>query len=89
MLCLKINIMSKIKATLSFKLAFIMMFTSLFGIAILTYVSFIQSKKIFTENSIELLDRNLDKHETSIQDSLNTLKYDITMLLTIPQCKDF
>ncbi len=72
--------MKKIKLKISIKFAIIIMVISLLGIGILAYLSFYQAKQIFTENSIQLLDRNIEKYESSVKDSINVLRYDITML---------
>jgi len=71
---------SKIQFKLAFKLAFAMMLTSVLGIGLLTYVSYKESKAIFTQNSIELLNKNLEKYENSLRESVTSLKYNVTML---------
>jgi len=70
----------KVDFNLTFKLTLAMLVTSILGVGLLTYISYKQSKEIFTQNSVELLEKNLEKYENSVQDSINTLKYDITML---------
>lgn len=71
---------NKISFNLTLKLTLAMMLTSVLGVGLLTYVSFKESKDIFTQNSIELLEKNMEKYENRLKESINSLKYDITML---------
>ena len=71
---------NKISFNLTVKLTLATMLVSLLGVGLLSYVSFRESKDIFTQNSIELLEKNMEKYETTLKESVNSLKYDITML---------
>ena len=71
---------SQFKSKLYIKLTIAMMLTTMLGVGLLTYVSYKQSKEIFTQNSIDLLNENVKKYEDGVKDSINSLKYDITML---------
>ncbi len=68
------------KFKLSFKLAVIIMVISLIGVSTIAYLSFIQSKKIFAQNSINLVEKNLERYKLSLKDKISSLKYNITML---------
>jgi len=73
-------ITKKFRFKLSLKLALIIMITSLFGVSVIAYVSFLQSKEIFAQKNISTIESDLEKYETSIKDSTNSLKQNISML---------
>ena len=72
--------LNELKFKLSFKLAIIIMIISIIGVGTITYLSFVQSKKIFAQNSINLIEKNLDRYRLSLKDKISSLKYNITML---------
>ena len=71
---------NRINSKLSVKLAVIIMFVTIIGVGTITYLSFTQSKKIFAQNSINLIEKNLERYKLSLKDKISSLKYNVTML---------
>lgn len=73
-------ISSSFKSKLSFKLSLIIMITSMLGVSVIAYISYLQSKEIFSLKNISAIEIDLQKYANSINDSTKSLKQNIAML---------
>ena len=65
------------------------MFVSLIGIGVLSYISFNQAKKIFIENSQNILKQNLKEYANFIQNRIDKLLYDIKIFSLNPSTQGY
>jgi signal transduction histidine kinase len=77
------------KFSLSMKIALLVLIVSLMGISILAYISYYQSKKIFTEHTAQIVSKNIDQYTNFIQENIQKLKYNITIFSYNPSVKGF
>ncbi|NPA55909.1 MAG: HAMP domain-containing protein [Epsilonproteobacteria bacterium] len=77
------------KISLSIKIALLVMIVSFFGIATLAYISYDQSKKIFTDHTAQILAKNIDQYTNFIRENIQKLRYNITIFSYNPSVKGF
>ena len=75
--------------SISLKISLLVMFVSLIGIGILSYISFEQAKKIFIENSQNVLNQDLKEYTNFIKNRINKLLYDIKIFSLNPSTQGY
>ena len=75
--------------SISLKISLLVMFVSLIGIGVLSYISFNQAKKIFIENSQNILKQNLKEYTNSIKNKIDKLLYDIKIFSLNPSTQGY
>ena len=75
--------------SVSLKISLLVMFVSLIGIGVLSYISFNQAKKIFIENSQNILKQNLKEYANFIQNRIDKLLYDIKIFSLNPSTQGY
>ncbi|GAB6044842.1 hypothetical protein JCM11957_04400 [Caminibacter profundus] len=80
---------TKNKISISIKISLLVMLISFFGIATLSYISYTQAKSIFTYHTAQMLNKNIEEYANYIKDSIQKLKYNITILSYNPSIKGF
>ncbi|NPA10806.1 MAG: HAMP domain-containing protein [Epsilonproteobacteria bacterium] len=80
---------NKLKFNLSLKISAIVMLISLIGITTLSIISYKQAKEIFISHTSQLLNKNIQEYSKLINESIQKLKYNITLLSYNPSLKGF
>jgi len=75
--------------SISLKISLLVMFVSLIGIGVLSYISFNQAKKIFIENSQNVLKQDLKEYSNFIENSIDKLLYDIRIFSLNPATQGY
>ncbi|HIP21621.1 MAG TPA: HAMP domain-containing protein [Candidatus Pacebacteria bacterium] len=75
--------------SISLKISLLVMFVSLIGIGILSYISFERAKKIFIENSQNVLNQDLKEYTNFIKNRINKLLYDIKIFSLNPSTQGY
>ena len=75
--------------SISLKISLLVMFVSLIGIGILSYISFEQAKKIFIENSQNVLNQDLKEYTNFIKNRINKLLYNIKIFSLNPSTQGY
>jgi len=74
----------KIKKSLAFKISILVMLIAFIAITIFAYLNYQEARKIFIQNSQELLAKDLNDYVKEIQRSLNSLKNDLLIISSNP-----
>ncbi|WP_456381672.1 ATP-binding protein [Persephonella sp.] len=77
------------KISLAVKISLLVMAISFIGISILAYFSYKQAQNIFVEHTAHILKKNIEKYESEIIESINSISNNVELLVYSPSLQGY